>query len=564
MKNWITFLVVLVIISIPSVYFTIERYEYFEDEITSYGVANNGQYMVFPFGHAQDMEVSDLLNQYFLGDSIGDTIRKISTLIVDIKQNGIKQTDFFRAARAYQNQEESVVWRDAEYFRDYLTIQKGERFLGWKAYIAAIRDVHPPLYFILLNGVCSLNPEIFSRWQAFSINFLCMLGTCYLLYNMIRKHYADRWCGVIAVFVYGLSAGYMSTMYLYRPYALLTFFTVAFFEVHLNLSKKDWEIGKKDRVLIVFITVLGYLTQYYFIFSVFAVFVVSIVYMIKRGFANRVKRYVMTFVWAAGVGLLLWPFSVYHVFFGDRGTEAIGVFRDSTKIEQLVQFIKIISQNVFVGYCWVILLCCTGAFLLIYNAKKRTKILEYKWMACISMIVFFTLAAGVISPYATIRYVVTVFPFIALLGANVFYRSVKILLNKRIRIIVISVILMMGGLMSVWRQPDGFYQIEEQDWQNLTHVRDGTFSCVYLYNHWHEYMSSVPEFMNYEQTLLLQGDQMGILAADELIDQKDKMVVYVSGYDAGKIDEITQVLGYDSYRKIADKNWAMVYLMERQ
>lgn len=52
-------------------------------------------------------------------------------------------------------------WESGEVFKDYITVQPGERFAYGSVYHNQTLDHHPPLYYMLLHTVCSFSRTAF-------------------------------------------------------------------------------------------------------------------------------------------------------------------------------------------------------------------------------------------------------------------------------------------------------------------------------------------------------------------------------------------------------------------
>ena len=61
-------------------------------------------------------------------------------------------------------------------------------------------------------------------------------------------------------------------MMILRMYMMLTFFTVAFLYINLKIVKNGFVVDRKSQVLLIFIPILGFLTQYFFAIYAFFVF----------------------------------------------------------------------------------------------------------------------------------------------------------------------------------------------------------------------------------------------------------------------------------------------------
>ena len=79
-------------------------------------------------------------------------------------------------------------WNSPEDFNEYLAVSENDRFDYAQVYENQIIDAsHPPFYYALVHTVCSLFPNVFSKWLAYSINVLAMVGILILLFKIGKK-----------------------------------------------------------------------------------------------------------------------------------------------------------------------------------------------------------------------------------------------------------------------------------------------------------------------------------------------------------------------------------------
>ncbi|MBR4421076.1 MAG: hypothetical protein IKS69_00905, partial [Erysipelotrichaceae bacterium] len=62
-------------------------------------------------------------------------------------------------------------------YMNYMTVNQQHRFDYPNVWINQKKDVHPPLYYVLLHTICSFFPERFSIWFAGVINIVFALMT---------------------------------------------------------------------------------------------------------------------------------------------------------------------------------------------------------------------------------------------------------------------------------------------------------------------------------------------------------------------------------------------------
>lgn len=287
-------------------------------------------------------------------------------------------------------------------------------------------DVHPPFYYLLLNLVCSFFPETYSDWYPFSVNLVFLLLSCLLVYRTVRRYFGGEWLALAAVALYGFSCGFLSTAVLFRMYAVLTFFCVWALWCHLELIRMNGRASRGLSLQLVFVNVLGFYTQYYFIIYSAFLALAALVFMLTRKQVKNSLRYLGLMAAAVFLSLLIWPVSVYHIFFGYRGVEAFSNAAASGLMAHLREYISIVLSAFFGGSKKLALLLgaalvLTAAFALI--RRRKTAPAEQQRTPCgmlIPLLLLLLPAAGYflavikVAPYQVDRYVMCVYPMIAI------------------------------------------------------------------------------------------------------------------------------------------------------
>ena len=114
-------------------------------------------------------------------------------------------------------------WHDGEYYRDALTVQPEERFDYRRVCYNLSLDVHPPLYYFSLHTICSLFPNQFSWWFAFSINIVFYIGSIILIFMIGNALGMAKSRSLLAAVFWGLSSAGINEVCFLRMYMMLTF-----------------------------------------------------------------------------------------------------------------------------------------------------------------------------------------------------------------------------------------------------------------------------------------------------------------------------------------------------
>lgn len=103
-------------------------------------------------------------------------------------------------------------WNSPEDFNEYLTVSDSDRFNYAQVFENQVIDAsHPPFYYSLVHTVCSFFPGQFSRYFAYSINVLAMIGILILLFLIGKRVTDNNLYAIIGVLAYALSIACFTT-----------------------------------------------------------------------------------------------------------------------------------------------------------------------------------------------------------------------------------------------------------------------------------------------------------------------------------------------------------------
>lgn len=252
--------------------FTVKKKDYHSDELFSYGLANS---YYQPFISSNDHKGMELIH----------------------------------------NNE----WLPGEIINDYLSVQKEHRFAYDSVYYNNSKDVHPPLYYMVLHTVCSFFPEVFTEWFGFGLNLILFLLNQVLLYLIVGRMTKSSALSLAVVALYGLNQGGIDTYIFIRMYAMCTFFLLLCIYLHIRLFDGG---GNRYKLLIglAFTTFLGGMTHYYYLIAAgFISACFCIWYLLKKQYRFLVI-YAAVMLAAAGLVIAAYPFVLTQLlrFEGNR------------------------------------------------------------------------------------------------------------------------------------------------------------------------------------------------------------------------------------------------------
>lgn len=87
----------------------------------------------------------------------------------------LKNQEEFRKELSSKIEKEVPVWKTNEQAKEYMTVSKDEILSYWSVYYNQARDVHPPLFYMLVHLVSSVCLNHFSKYIIFVINLAFIL-----------------------------------------------------------------------------------------------------------------------------------------------------------------------------------------------------------------------------------------------------------------------------------------------------------------------------------------------------------------------------------------------------
>ena len=206
-----------------------------------------------------------------------------------------------------------------------------------------------------------------------TVNLVFFLLTCFILYKVFTK-LEKKYLSIPNIILYGASIGAISTVMFQRMYMMLTFFSVYFLYINLKIYFNNFVLNKKNKIELCIVTVLGFLTQYYFcIYAACVVFVMLCLMLKKKDNCKKeIVTYFLQFVKAGVVGVILFLPSIYHIFFSYRGGGSSG--SEYNFLENFYVFTKNVllafSLKNIIGVIIVFIITIVWIFKFIKSEKK--------------------------------------------------------------------------------------------------------------------------------------------------------------------------------------------------
>ena len=416
-------------------------------------------------------------------------------------------------------------------------------------------DVHPPVYYFLLNIICSLSSGIFSKWQGLILNLIFFVISELLIIAIAdkvgNKNKAITW---FSLALFGFSPAIISGITFIRMYMLLTSECMALILLHMNMLtdiKNSSSLSRFVKYLIqIAVTVyIGFLTHYYF--AVFAFFVAAFTTLYLFFSKNtRKTSYIYAITVIAGLlsAVLSYPASLRHIFRGYRGTEAMGAFFDMNNLsDRMGLFVGLIDDYVLNRTFYILLLIILLAYVQVRFMNKRVSPNLCFGLSFITAVGYFAIVmkTALMNYEEAVRYEMPIYGLLIILIVVSLY---SLIINTspvtegnsrggQVQRLLFGVILAITLVMQVKGLYDGkvlfLYPEEKSEKEFATEHKDDVIIYVYDNDNKWKMWDNAHELEQYNRIYCIEMNHEGGIDNRELLEAKHAYA-YVMRYDAGK------------------------------
>ena len=351
-------------------------------------------------------------------------------------------------------------WLPGSFFTEALTANGDKCFDFSIAYHNQENDAHAPFYDMLIHFTSSLFPGVLSKWIGIAPNLLFNFLITIILFFIALNLYEDNKQALITAAFWGLSVGCMTSAVFIRMYALMTLECVLFVWFHFRFfDRLTGKVRLREYIPLFICTLLGTLTQYYFLIFAFFLCGFFTLYLLIKNKMLALKYALCEFVAVFSAGLLF-PRMWFQLFGGERGGEAVANMADSDFfLEHLKTVGGIICANLFGKKLIVIVLFFIVFALIImflhknvmhWSVKKEQKSLVLQsniylnkkmelqlkskairyWMIAFTALMYLLLVVK-LAPYQVDRYYMCIYPLIILLVVGFLFKALNYIVNNK-------------------------------------------------------------------------------------------------------------------------------------
>lgn len=546
-KNNIVMAILLLLVLCVNLFYLQKKSGYFVDEGMTLFLAN-GNYNGAVTSKS-DNTLFDFIEQFVWKDSMLSTIDNIFDMLKELTSAGNYSekgtVEWYDAARELLQGHRT--WVKGEELFEQLTVSKEERFHYAQVLVNQAVDVHPPLFYLVVHTVFSIFSGTYSDGYIFAINFIALLLTCIILYKFVEEISEDPLLPVLTVAIYGFSQGFISCAMYFRMYALFSLFATLTIYLYLLMEKEQYRLSKKRSMQLIVVTILGFYTHYYYIIFLFPMFVLTVGKLLGRHLKQELWHYLKNMIVAGIISLIIWPLSVYHILFGYRGTEAISNLVSTSLPVRIASYYTIIRRAFFWDKDWLfILVILLGMFLcFLYIRKQSVKLfLTRKEIQLLLSCIFYLLIICQIAPSRADRYIMCIYPIIAVAISIIITWITKRIKMKTGFAVLIAGIWILGGL--ILTTPNYLYMEYEQ--KTLGTEKDcSELNCLMISDDdWRGFPVAL-RLSEFEEVIVLGEDEKSVLASEKPQGKNRDLLIYVLKEldQEQNLREACEYLGYE-------------------
>jgi hypothetical protein len=245
-------------------------------------------------------------------------------------------------------------WVTGSYFENYMNYND-DSFNYSAAYRNQENDVHPPVYYMLLHTVCYFFKGAgYSAVPGIVLNLILLIFVDILLLYVAAYLLGNRWYGLMAAALWGVSSVGISNCMLIRMYLLQTLNVLLMTAVHVYILRHKKKMTVPYFILLALAVMFGGLTHYYFYFYVAGLGLCVCIYLLYMRKVKQMFAYGFSLVAGFGAAIAVFPATIKHIF-GYRGSYATDNLIGLSG-HKFLYYISYINRSYFAGLLPLIVL----------------------------------------------------------------------------------------------------------------------------------------------------------------------------------------------------------------
>ena len=370
--------------------------------------------------------------------------------IDELYSYGLMQYD---RAFIFDNEDFYNTWHTSDYFKDYTRINEENKWNFSAVYKNQIEDVHPPLYYLLLRIANTFNIGKFSIWPGTILNIIIFIFSSIILYLISKHIFKNDYCALLVCFISGFSPASIETVMYNRMYQLLILNILILIYWHIKKIEVS-QLDLKDLISLCIMVILGFLTHYYYAIIAVILYIIYMFRYIKAKNIQEAVKYTLTLFASALISIIIFPYSINHIFFGYRGKEVLSSNNFNDAIYKLIENLSIINKEFFNGYMLIILsifiIALIIALIKYLITKKELKFDNNESIKYVVIpTILYILISAILSPYCDLRYMMPAIPIIFICIIYALFNIIKYILDTKITFIIICILVVIFSITAI-------------------------------------------------------------------------------------------------------------------
>lgn len=427
-------------------------------------------------------------------------------------------------------------------FKEYFSADEEHPFDYGQVWKNQADDVHPPLYYVLIHTLSSLIPGIFTKWVGLGANIFFSLAVTVLTYFIAKQLSGNRKSALLIAGLYGISPAAINSVMFLRMYILLNIWILAMVLLHLKYFDRK-RLDFKFYLGLFFISLLGTMTQYYFLIFIFFLCAWFLMRLSIQKRWKDVLKYVGTMAAAGGASIAIFPAMLEQIFGGGyRGAQSFeNLTNSSDMLTRLGAYFVIIKRELFGDRLSTAILLAAIFLILGWGMNRRKgkgtgvtcnyipKVIGHSGTMLVFTCLCYTLLVAKISPYQTPRYVYCIYPLLFIGFCMILYHGmISVLGNHHLNYIML-LIGMINVFFFFYSFQLGMPNLRLQEKDNIRVAeehRDEAILCIYDEKPWN-LMTNYFEFEKSSSIVFVSKKNMKILPSLE-VGNNQKIQLYIS------------------------------------
>lgn len=433
----------------------------------------------------------------------------------------------------------------ARLFAEAFSTDSNSRFDYINVWDNQTKDVHPPLYYVIVHTICSLFPSQFSLWQVAVINIFFMLLTLFVVRKIIKLLTDSAVVSCLLSVAFMITGGFLSAVTFYRMYIMAMFLVAltAYLFLRLTKQRETW----LSYIPLMIAIYCGALTHYYCI--VFAVFI-SVVYGVYLIVEKKWKP-IVVFSLSMGItgvlSYLSFPPMIRHLFFGSRGSEALqNLSSQSGYLGRLKNFFSIIDDQLFGGL--LIYIIVAGVLFLLLTVLLRTrckqendvafpsKELIKKYVLLLVPSFLFYIIVAKMAAYQTDRYISPIYPVLFVAVFCLIGEFLQRITPQKGVALLMCLLVTVTSLQSLRNTNFTYLYRQSNTFLEKTSAY-ADVDCLCIYDQSYRVQASYKELSQYKSITFLSVNDLDRLS-ELSVSSNDKLVVTICGTDKNYVQRV--------------------------